>query len=322
MRVRFWGTRGSLAAPLNAKAVRAKIRAALEQAAAHDLSSADKLDHFLDVTLGFPLAGTFGGNTSCVEIDAGGDEHVLCDLGTGVREFGGWVLSRPNAAKKKVFNVFLSHPHWDHIMGFPFFTPAYVPGHRIRIHGCHRDLESVFRAQHAAPSFPVDFSQLGGTIEFVTLEPGKAYDIAGLRVRAMRQYHAGDSYGYRFERNGKAVVYSTDSEHRLEHPEEAEPFVAFFRDAALVIFDAMYSLADAASVKADWGHSSNIIGVELCHRAGVKHYCMFHHEPMHDDARLHAILLETIRYEQINEERARPERMRVSSAYDGLEIEV
>lgn len=322
MRVKFWGTRGSLAAPLDARAVRAKMRTALERAAGRDLGSREKLERFLDEELGFQVAGTYGGNTSCVEIDADGEEYVLCDLGTGVREFGGSVLAPADRRKKKVFNVFMSHPHWDHVMGFPFFAPAYIAGHRIKIHGCHGNLEAVFRAQHAAPSFPVDFSQLGATIEFVALEPGRAYEIAGFRVRAMRQYHAGDSYGYRFEHGGKAVVYSTDSEHRLDHPEEAEPFVAFFKDADLVIFDAMYSFADAASVKADWGHSSNVIGVELCHRAGVKHYCMFHHEPMHDDARLHAILQETIRYEEINEERARPERMRVSSAYDGLEIEI
>ncbi len=298
------------------------MRTALERAIGRDLSSKDKLERFLDDELGFAVAGTYGGNTSCVEIDAGGEEYVLCDLGTGVREFGGRYLGQGNPAKRTVFNVFMSHPHWDHIMGFPFFAPAYRPGHRIRIHGCHENLEAVFRGQNAAPSFPVDFSELAGTIEFVTLEPGRSYDIAGLCVRAMRQYHAGDSYGYRFERDGKAVVYSTDSEHRLDHPEEAEPFVAFFKDADLVIFDAMYSLGDVASVKADWGHSSNVIGVELCHRAGVKHYCMFHHEPMHDDARLHAILQETIRYEEINEERARPERMRVSTAYDGMEIEI
>ncbi|MGD9536711.1 MAG: MBL fold metallo-hydrolase [Alphaproteobacteria bacterium] len=322
MRVRFWGTRGSLAAPLDAGAVRAKVRAALERAAGADLSSPAKIDAFIEGKLDFAIAGTYGGNTACVEIDAGSGEYVLCDLGTGVRVFAHSLSGRPDRGRPRVFNVFLSHVHWDHIMGFPFFPPAYAPGNLIRIHGCHASLETALRTQHSAPWFPVDFSALGARIEFVTLEPGRRHEVAGLEVSAMKQRHSGDSYGYRFERDGKAVVYSTDSEHRLDRPEESAAFVAFFKDADLVIFDAMYSLADAVSVKADWGHSSNIVGVELCHRAGVKHYCMFHHEPIHGDAKLQELLAETVRYEEINQERARPGRMRVSSAYDGMEIEL
>lgn len=322
MRVRFWGTRGSLAAPLTAKDVRAKLRQALKLASSVDLGSDAKLDAFLDQRLSFPIVGTYGGNTPCVELDGVGDEYLLCDLGTGLREFGRHVMSQPSPSKKKVFNFFTSHVHWDHIMGFPFFTPAYLAGHHIRIHGCHAMLEQAFRAQHGAPFFPVDFAQLGARIEFVRVEPDCHYRVAGFDVQVMKQSHGGDSYGYRFEQGGKAVVYSTDSEHRLDDRAQTEAFVAFFKDADLVIFDAMYSLADVASVKADWGHSSNIVGVELCHRAGVKHYCMFHHEPIYDDATLETILAETKRFEQIDDQRASAEPMMVSSAYDGLEIEV
>ena len=320
MRVKFWGTRGSLPAPLNAYDVRNKLRDALKRARDLDLASEPMIDAFVDNVLGFAISGTFGGNTSCVEIDAGGDEFVLCDLGTGAREFGHMFMTQAPRDKKKVFNVFMSHLHWDHIMGFPFFTPAYVPGHTIRIHGGHREIEAAFRAQQRAPHFPVDFSKLGARIEFVTLEPEQTHQIAGLSVRMIRQDHGGDSYSYRFESGGKAVVYSTDAEHKPERQDEAEQFVAFIRNADLVIFDAMYSLADMVSMKEDWGHSSNIVGVELCHRAGVKHYCMFHHEPIYDDAMLETILQETRRFEEINDERARPEPMIVTSAYDGLEI--
>ena len=133
----------------------------------------------------------------------------------------------------------------------------------------------------------------------------------------MLQRHGGDSYGYRFEAQGKAVVYSTDSEHPLQQPEHTARVVEFFRDADLVIFDAMYSLADAVSVKADWGHSSNIVGVELCQLAGAKHLCLFHHEPIFDDAAIDALLAETRRLEEITRG---GKRLRVSAAYDGLEI--
>jgi ribonuclease BN (tRNA processing enzyme) len=165
----------------------------------------------------------------------------------------------------------------------------------------------------------VDFGQLGSTIEFVRLAPGESYEIAGLRVTAKRQFHSGDSYAYRFERAGKAVVYSTDSEHKLDDAASAAGFADFFRDADLVIFDAMYSLADAFSIKEDWGHSSNVVGVELCQMAGVRHLCLFHHEPAHDDERLTAIWRETERLEELT----RGERpLRVTAAYDGLELRV
>jgi phosphoribosyl 1,2-cyclic phosphodiesterase len=208
--------------------------------------------------------------------------------------------------------------HWDHIMGFPFFGPAYVPGTKIRIHSCHDVCEHAFRLQQAAPCFPVDFAQLAAAIEFVKLVPDQPHEVAGLTVTPHLQLHSGDSYGYRFEKDGKRVVYSTDSEHKLENRAEAENFAAFFRDADVVIFDAMYALADAISVKADWGHSSNIVGVELCQMANARHLVLFHHEPANDDSTLEGLLKEARRFEELTRS---GEALKVSAAYDGLEIE-
>lgn len=322
MLARFWGTRGSLSAPLSASDVRKKIHDALVKASGHDLGTPEAVDAFIDRELSFAAAGTYGGNTSCVEIDGGGDEYVLCDLGTGARVFGNHFLSASDRKPSKTFNVFLSHIHWDHIMGFPFFVPAYIPGHKIRIMGCHADMEDTIRRQHRAPNFPVDFGLLGADIEFVTLTPGERYDVGNMSVVALPQVHEGESYGYRFEQDNKSVVYSTDAEHKAEDFEDSDRFVEFCRDADLVIFDAMYSLAEAVSVKEDWGHSSNIVGVELCQRAGVKHYCMFHHEPVYSDERLDRVLAETIRYGEISQEGAADHRMKISTAYDGMEIKV
>ena len=316
-RIRFWGTRGSLPVALTATAVRDKVINAVRGAAGRAFVSDAEVAAYVD-GLGFAASGTFGGHSPCVEIETGGPDYVLCDLGTGVRPFGQSAVAR-HGAVPQTFHVFMSHVHWDHIMGFPFFAPAYRRGNRICIYGAHDALEMALRRQQAPPSFPVDFSAMSATIEFIRLEPDREYELAGLTVRLMLQRHAGDSYGYRFTASDRTVIYSTDSEHTLADLAETRRFVEFFRGADLVVFDAMYSLADVVSVKADWGHSSNIVGVELCHMAGARHLCLFHHEPVHSDEAIARVLAETQRYEELAR-RDQAKALRVSAAYDGMEI--
>lgn len=319
IRVHFWGSRGSLPAPLGAAAVRAKVRDALLAARGHDLVTPEAIDAFIDRELPFSSRATFGGNTACVEIAAGGDEYVLLDLGTGLREFGRNLIAAHGNQRKYCFNVFLSHLHWDHIMGFPFFTPAYNAGNLIRIHGCHKSLREALRRQHQDPSFPVDFQSLGATIEFVELTPGRTHQVAGLSVLPIQQFHSGESYGYRFSRDDKSIIYSTDCEHKYSVLDESYPFVHFYRNADLLIFDAMYSLADTVSVKEDWGHSSNIVAVELAQAAHVKRLVLFHHEPAYDDRMIEAVFGETVRFEELSRD---GHKVEVIAAYDGLDLTV
>jgi phosphoribosyl 1,2-cyclic phosphodiesterase len=316
MRIRFWGTRGSLPISVTAADVRRKVVAAVRGAAGRVFASDRELADYVD-NLGIAVAGTFGGHTSCVEIETGGPDYVLCDLGSGVRPFGQAALAHHGPGSPQTYHIFVSHVHWDHIMGLPFFTPAYIPGNRVRFYGGHPGLEAALRRQQDEPSFPVDFSYLKADIEFVHLEPGRSYEIAGMTVTAKRQCHPGDSYGYRFESNGRSVVYSTDSEHKLTDPAATETFADFFRSADLVIFDAMYSLAEATTIKADWGHSSNILGVELCQRAGARQLCLFHHDPANDDETIAQLLADTQRLEAITRT---GEPLVVTAAYDGMEI--
>ena len=317
MRVRFWGTRGSIPVALTSADIRDKIVMALMKASGRNFASIEEANAFAQAELPFSLMNTFGGHTPCVELEPGGDEYYVCDMGSGARPLGVHVLAK-QGGKPAIINVFMSHVHWDHIMGFPFFGPAYVPGTKIRIYGCHDVLEHAFRLQQAPPCFPVEFSQLSADIEFIKLTPGVTYEVGAIKVTPRLQLHSGDSYGYRFEAGVKRVIYSTDSEHKLEDSDEATQIAAFFRNADLVIFDAMYALADAISVKADWGHSSNIVGVELCQMARAKHLVLFHHEPANSDATLERLLAETRRFEELTGEF----RLEVSSAYDGMEIEL
>lgn len=316
LRVKFWGTRGSIPVAMTSAEVRRKLISTLMRASGRRLETPEQAAAFLERELDFSISHTFGGNSSCVEIVTGQRDYVICDFGSGARVFGNEVLATRGPSGQR-FHAFMSHLHLDHIMGFPFFMPIYTAGNTVRIYGCHAELEQAFRGQHAAPFFPVDFGRLPATIEFVRLEPDRDYDIAGLRVRPKLQRHGGDSYGYRFQAGDKVVVYSTDAEHKQDDLTEIKAFAEFFRDADLVVFDSQYSLAEATSIKEDWGHSSNVVGLELCQMAGAKRLCLYHHEPVSDDERIAALLAETRRLEEITRAERRVE---ILAAYDGMEI--
>jgi len=319
MLVRFWGTRGSLPVAPRAEAVRQKVAAALLAANGRRFEDRQAAVRFVDEELDFDLGGTYGGATSCVEIESCSDEFLVCDMGSGLRGFGLDSARRTAEGRAKTYNFLMSHLHWDHIMGFPFFAPAFDPDAVIRVFGGHRELEEALRRQQERISFPVPFDMLKAQLEFRTLEPGPTYDVGGYRVSLIRQAHDNDSYGYRIEAGGRTVVYTTDSEHRSEEMDAEKAFVAFFAAADLVVFDTMYSLADSVSVKQDWGHSSNVVAVDLCHRAAARKLAMFHHEPIHDDEMISRIHRETVRYEELMR-RGAP--LEVVCAYDGMEITV
>ena len=141
MQVYFWGTRGSLPVALEGAAIREKIRRALLKADGRRFENAAAAERFID-ELDFPVRSSYGGNSACVEL-IGGDHYTLCDMGSGLRPFGQQAMRRHGTGRPQVYNFFLSHVHWDHIMGFPFFTPAYVPGNVIRIYGGHSRSPSI-----------------------------------------------------------------------------------------------------------------------------------------------------------------------------------
>lgn len=317
MLVRFWGTRGSLPVAARADAVRAKIARALVAANGHSINGLEDADKFIDQHLDFAGSATYGGATACVEIESG-DSFFICDMGSGLREFGLDAMQRCADGHKRSFNFFQSHLHWDHIMGFPFFVPAFDPGARIVIHSAHPDAEEALRRQQEEISFPVKFDWLRATIEFVAMTPGQPIEVDGLKVVAEKQQHSHDSYGYRFtDADGRTVVFSTDSEHKADNMKDEAAFIEFFRDADLVICDTMYSLADSVSMKEDWGHSSNVVAIDLCHHAGAKRLALFHHEPTYDDEDIQRMHQESIRYEELTRESS---SLEVLCAYDGLEI--
>jgi phosphoribosyl 1,2-cyclic phosphodiesterase len=327
MHVYFWGTRGSLPASITAETVRAKIIKAIKEVDSHQLTNDEEIEQFVDHKLPFPVRGSYGSNTPCVEI-RGGEEYVVCDAGTGLRDFGNYhtkMVEQGRQNKNAVFNILISHFHWDHIQGFPFFTPAYIPGNQLRIYGFHKNIEEAFMLQQNAPYFPVPLKSMSADIQFIVLTEGQEYEIGGFKVKGIKQNHPGDSYGFRFEKEGKVIVYSSDAEHKTSWDQTARndnyPFLEFFKQADLLIFDAQYEWGEAVQSKDDWGHSSYIAAVELSVKANVKHLCLFHNEPTYDDDRLEVLLEDTREYLKIYNDR-QPHPLKIDLAYDGMELEV
>ena len=328
MKVHFWGTRGSLPASLTADSVRKKVHKALEAACGMELKSSEEIDTFIDRVLPFAVSGTYGSNTSCVEIQHPGKEYLILDAGSGLRDFSNNYIKTGKAAQAATFHILMSHLHWDHIQGYPFFAPAFFPQNKIFIHAYHKETPRVYREQIRYPTFPVEWEYLMAKQEFIIREECEPFEIAGFKITSIKQDHPGVSYGYRFEKDGKIFVFSSDSEHKLDAARPDYPFVSFFKNADLLVFDAQYSLADATFNKEDWGHSSNVMGVELAARAKVKHLCMFHNEPTASDSDLDEFLMNSKMYGDIyHAETQKPKDgkdypEKISLAYDGLSLEL
>ncbi len=295
MFMRIWGARGSLPTPLAPPEIERKIRCALQRATPEDLRDQEAIQSFVE---GLPALerGTAGGNTACVEIRAG-ERLLILDAGSGVRALGQLLMGEGFATGNGLARFLMTHTHWDHIMGFPFFAPAYVPGNHIEICGAHPGLEDRFRGQQVSQYFPVRLEDMAADISFRILDPAAAHDLDGVTVRVARMKHPGGSFSYRVEFAGKSIVYATDVEFHDVKAEIVDRHVDFFADADVLIFDSQYSVEETVA-KQDWGHSSPIMGADIAAEAGVKRLLMFHHEPTATDEDLARSLEKTRGYLQ------------------------
>jgi phosphoribosyl 1,2-cyclic phosphodiesterase len=260
MRVRFWGTRGSIATP-------------------------------------GPATANYGGNTSCVEIRAG-NEVLIFDAGTGIRPLG-LALMEEFGTRPFTVHLFISHAHWDHIQGFPFFTPAYVDTVNLNVYGAsgqRRSLEKLLRGLMDTDYFPVALGDLAASLSTTEFR-GDDFKIGDVTVSGCYLNHPGMALGYRVRHGGKTVVYATDHEPyrntladlggrgeagRRYGAELDTELIRFLEDADLYIGEAQYT-EEEYKAKIGWGHSplSATVGVALAAR--VRALALFHHDPMHTD---------------------------------------
>jgi phosphoribosyl 1,2-cyclic phosphodiesterase len=239
----------------------------------------------------------FGGNTSCLSADLGpaaGGNIVIFDAGTGIRNLGNSLLERKDKPK---LDMFLSHVHWDHIQGFPFFGPGYREGYAIDVYGrgkADHTLGEILAGQMEGPNFPVSLHQLGAKFTYSDITPGQAIEIRNLsgeviaKVTCAQGCHPNGVLVYRLDdlRKKTAFVYATDTEHYANRMDMNIADLA--KGADVLVYDGMYTPEEYETKYKGWGHSTWEKGFEIANHAGVKKYIVFHHDPNHTDAFLEA----------------------------------
>jgi phosphoribosyl 1,2-cyclic phosphodiesterase len=290
-----------------------------------------------------PTTVKYGGNTSCLELRFGTEDRlVVMDLGSGVRELAGHIMKKDFPHGPIKTKIFLTHTHYDHIMGFPFFTPIFIPGTELDIYGpvSFEDdtLEKIVGDQLQYRYFPVRLEELRAAINYHPLKEGSIDLGGGLTVTTKYLNHPILVLGYRFEFEGKVMCTAYDHEMYRNYfdvspddpnydadavregaeaaRESNERVQDFYRDADLLVHDTQYTHKEYLAGKVGWGHSSFEWAINNAHKAGVKHLVLFHHEPLRTDQELegyHKAYLQAIRGRT---------RMKVSIAQEGRTFEV
>jgi ribonuclease BN (tRNA processing enzyme) len=256
-----------------------------------------------------------GGNTSCIEVRYD-DRRVIVDAGTGIKPLGDWLVKNELPQGSIKTHLFLTHTHWDHIMGFPFFTPIFIPGSEINVYSPvnyeEESLESIMGYQLSYRHFPVRQSELSATLRYRELREETLDLEGGMRVTTKFLNHPILTLGYRFEYEGKRVVTLYDNEpfrnvfpadpNDPDYDEEAaiegeqaareenEKIMRFYQNADLLIHDTQYTLKEYLAAKIGWGHTPFEFAINSAHKAGVKKLLFFHHDPLRTDAQLEELL--------------------------------
>lgn len=231
----------------------------------------------------------FGGNSTCVYLKIN-DENIIIDTGSGIRNLG-LDLVRTFPKEGGHAHIFFSHSHWDHIQGFPFFIPIYMPKNKFDIYGETKTIkldhkketwtiENILAMQQNFVYFPVSLENMLSQLNFHELKPETKMNIAGIEIMFKRLKHPDHSIGFRFNYNNKSFVYLTD----IEHSEEATmDLVKFAEGADIMAYDCQYTPEEYSNAKIGWGHSTYEAAAELAEKAKVKIVHMIHHDPLHND---------------------------------------
>ncbi|MDR2981629.1 MAG: hypothetical protein LBV12_05210 [Puniceicoccales bacterium] len=273
---------------------------------------------FIKEQLPFSVRGTYGTNTPCVSISKNENAPLLLDGGSGLRDAG--LIKRDF----KEQHMLLSHLHWDHIQGIPFYRYLYESDFHLIVHSCHPEAEMALREQMSAPFFPVNFDNVKAKVSIEIHKEQEPFDAGGFSVVAAKQVHPGDSYCHKIMADGLSVVYSTDA-GCLDPKQNVSECPDVFIGADVLIYDAMLSEEEALNTKVDWGHSCSIAAIELAASANVKNLVLIHHDSICTDKELDERYADALIYAENARKLGAWDKNVLQSivmSYDGLELKV
>lgn len=235
----------------------------------------------------------YGGNTSCVLVEVDGEPPLVLDMGTGLRALGHY-LNAPlvTAGRPLRGNALLTHLHYDHVLGTPFFPPMRDPGALLEIYGpaqADDSLQATMAGLVKPPFFPVHMSDFRGELRYHDLGPDDEFALGGIKVKVRTIPHIGNTLGFRIEADGVAVAYMPDHQAPLDRTTVAEPVLDLCRDVDLLIHDAQFTEDEFVELF-DWGHSTPAYAVLVATLSGAKRLDMFHHDPGHTDRQIDTML--------------------------------
>jgi phosphoribosyl 1,2-cyclic phosphodiesterase len=260
------------------------------------------------------LFGTVGGNTTCVEIQPDDGSLIICDAGSGIRPLGIDLQKRRN--KVKNIHILLTHFHWDHLQGFPFFIPAFSKNNTIYFHHPEKQFEAHLQDQMKFPFFPITLDMMPAKKVFHTVSE-EAFFIGQTKIIWKKMKHPGDSYAFKLENNGKSIIFATDSEITEREFKKTQENIDFFINADVLILDSQYTLGESID-KIDWGHTSYSMAVDFASQWDIKKLILFHYEPQYSDKKILSILRSAQWYMQHQEHK----NTEILLAIEGLEVNI
>lgn len=283
MKITLFGVRGSLPTPLSQKEERAKLTQVLQLARAEWAKNPDTFSEeaFLE-SIPTPFDQHIGGNTTCVYLEGKAGEKLVFDMGTGIRVLGNQLAPLAFSGNPLQLNILVSHTHWDHIQGWPFFKPGYSPTTKIDFFSCIANLEERLVRQQHPENFPISLDQMMSKKEFHLWKEFESYPIGNLKVIPIHLRHPGSCVGYRVREGSKIFLFCTDVEYREEDRDALLELKPHIKGADLLVIDAQYSTEEAEK-KVGWGHTSVQKAVEFAEMMEIKKVILTHHEPDHSD---------------------------------------
>lgn len=317
MIVRFWGVRGSSPTPLAPEEIRKKIAAVLQRVKPADLVNSDTRQRFLS-NLPPEIFGTAGGNTACIEVRTAEGKMLILDTGTGLRE----LEKRCRKFREDIneYHIFISHFHYDHLMGLPYFGAMYNPNVHVTFYSPYPAMKRILANFMLKPYHPVGWDSFAATIAFRTLGRNETISIGKTKIDWIKRNHPNGSISYKVSEASRSFIYSTDTELTEKDFQRTEKNISYFQDADAIVLDAQYTLGEAIE-KYNWGHSSYSLAVEFVREFGIKKLFLFHHEPLNDDAVMEGIL-RSAKWFDSRLEQKRKTALSIDLAREGYQFEL